>query len=401
MSIHNYLRPLWSNGPHVVHDAPPTVRTAFELLFRGKPRRQGESIVQLHRVRPLDVTVAWLEVEVAMPVEGTGLSYRRARYLHAFAADGPGPDVLTARRARALFEDVYGEDLVAGVHAAQRSLIGLEHPARARIGRGCCSSVSADNRSRHAHRATSRRPRSKRAKGSVTSTRWSHRIRRDRIEQARRRRSAHRAEARSPTMPGCRHLPRRSSATPIWKLRSSRLDRHPTGVRQSRRSIGPSRHGPRPVKPVAPPTRPASPCLSIDTSTSRHRPPRRRIRPANPPRSVRCCEPGSCSDPPRRIRSGRPPRPGTRRPCSGLRSPLAAGRELSHTLCGIRCAASPSGRRGSEQGAARSCRRWLSVGARSSAHSKHDSAVRRISGCVLRVGSTRWGATQTTTTASC
>lgn len=131
MSIHNYLRPLWSNGPHVVHDAPPTVRTAFELLFRGKPRRQGESIVQLHRVRPLDVTVAWLEVEVAMPVEGTGLSYRRARYLHAFAADGPGPDVLTARRARALFEDVYGEDLVAGVHAAQRSLIGLEHPARA------------------------------------------------------------------------------------------------------------------------------------------------------------------------------------------------------------------------------------------------------------------------------
>lgn len=131
MSIQNYLRPLWSNGPHVVHDASSSVRTAFELLFKGKPRRQADSIVQLHRVRPLDVTVAWLEVEVSIPVEGTGLSYRRARYLHAFAMDAPGPDELTVRRARGLFEDVYGEDLIAGVHAAQDSLIGLEHPAGA------------------------------------------------------------------------------------------------------------------------------------------------------------------------------------------------------------------------------------------------------------------------------
>jgi hypothetical protein len=130
MSIQNYLRPLWSNGPHVVHDASSTVRTAFELLFKGKPRRQTESIVQLHRVRPLDVTVAWLEIEVSIPVEGTGLSYRRARYLHAFALAGPGLEELTVRRARALFEDVYGEDLIAGVHAVQSSLIGLEHPAR-------------------------------------------------------------------------------------------------------------------------------------------------------------------------------------------------------------------------------------------------------------------------------
>lgn len=128
MSIHNYLRPLWSNGPHVVHDAPPDVRTAFELLFRGKPRRQTDSIVQLHRVRPLDVTVAWLEVEVEIPVEGTGLSYRRARYLHAFATDGAATGGLTPGRARALFEDVYGEDLVAGIREAQRGLIGLDHP---------------------------------------------------------------------------------------------------------------------------------------------------------------------------------------------------------------------------------------------------------------------------------
>jgi len=156
MQIHDYLRPLWHNGPHVVHDAPARVRTAFDLLFaRGGPRPagrgdagggepapgaggreptgetrrgRGHDLVQIHRVRPLDMTVAWLQAEIELPVAGTGFSYRRARYLHAIAVEGAPGRALSVRHARELFEAVYGSDLIAGITEAQRWLHGLEHP---------------------------------------------------------------------------------------------------------------------------------------------------------------------------------------------------------------------------------------------------------------------------------
>lgn len=133
MSIYNYVRPLWRNGPHVLHDAPPRVRVAFDLLFgRHGTRRHddgGGDEIRVHRVRPLDLTVAWLQAEVELPVAGTSFSYRRARYLHAIAAEHPGERTLSPRRARALFEGVYGRDLLAGIRSAQRWLHAFEHPA--------------------------------------------------------------------------------------------------------------------------------------------------------------------------------------------------------------------------------------------------------------------------------
>ena len=128
MEIHNYVRPLWQDGPHVVHDAPVEIRTAFDALFKGRPPgKRSDDLVQLHRVGPLDLTVAWLQVEVEMPIRGTDFSYRRARYLHAIGVPGQDGRDLSPKRARALFEDVYGADVVGGIHEAQRRLSDLPY----------------------------------------------------------------------------------------------------------------------------------------------------------------------------------------------------------------------------------------------------------------------------------
>lgn len=149
MQIYNYLRPLWCNGPHVVHDAPPEVRTALDLTFKGRPPgRESGDLVKLHRIAPLDLTVAFVVVEVELPVQGTNFSYRRARYVHALAACGrAGGDALSPRRSRAFFEDVYGEDVTAGIEAAQRRLCSLEHPAQGEVARDYFAGVVPPSRS--------------------------------------------------------------------------------------------------------------------------------------------------------------------------------------------------------------------------------------------------------------
>jgi hypothetical protein len=129
MPIYNYVRPLFSNGAHVVHDAPQPFEEALLTYFRRGPMKRFMSDhVQLAWLPGTDLTVAWIMVEVQLQTGDSGLTYRRARYLHAIASEGRE---LTRSMAQKLFIEVYGEDLAHGIAVGQAVLQRLTHPQEA------------------------------------------------------------------------------------------------------------------------------------------------------------------------------------------------------------------------------------------------------------------------------
>jgi len=129
MRIYNYVRPLWRNGAHIVHDVPERALTALKSHFApGSIARIASDDVQIAHLDEEGLTVAWILFEVELPTRETGFSYRRARYLHVVVSPDPGWRDLDVHTARTLFSGVYGEDLKFGAAAGQVVLQKLTYP---------------------------------------------------------------------------------------------------------------------------------------------------------------------------------------------------------------------------------------------------------------------------------
>ncbi|MBW2382653.1 MAG: hypothetical protein JRG92_03410 [Deltaproteobacteria bacterium] len=143
MRIYNYVRPLWSNGVHVVHDVPEGILEALKRHFGpGSVARLANDDVQVARLEESGLTLAWILLDVELPTENTNFSYRRARYLHVIVSPDPAWHELDVQSARTLFSEVYGEDPRHGIAAGQAVLQTLAYPQDANeasdlfVGRG-------------------------------------------------------------------------------------------------------------------------------------------------------------------------------------------------------------------------------------------------------------------------
>jgi hypothetical protein len=120
MPIYNYVRPLWNNGVHVVHDVPEAMLRSLKGHFGpGSVARLANDDVQVARIAEAGLTLAWILLEIQLPTENTDFSYRRARYLHVIVSPDPEWKDLDIQSARTLFTQVYGEDLRFGIAAGQ------------------------------------------------------------------------------------------------------------------------------------------------------------------------------------------------------------------------------------------------------------------------------------------
>jgi hypothetical protein len=126
LRVYNYVRPLWSNGAHVVQDAPEPFDEALRCYFgKGPMSRFIHDDIQVARLPRNGLSVAWIMLEVELASDDASLSYRRARYLHVLASEERELDVASARR---LFVEVYGPDLAHGIAAGQTVLQRLSYP---------------------------------------------------------------------------------------------------------------------------------------------------------------------------------------------------------------------------------------------------------------------------------
>jgi len=127
MATYNYIKPHWRNGPHAVHDAPDWALAIIEGTLSNASPQTGGELVRIERDSEVELSIAWITCSVSLYTEDEASSYRRARYIHAIAVDDEDGTRLDAALARQLFEDVYGNPIVAGVGSHQRIFGQLDH----------------------------------------------------------------------------------------------------------------------------------------------------------------------------------------------------------------------------------------------------------------------------------
>ena len=128
MAVHNWIRCHWRNGRHDLHDVPQQWLVQLESHVDAKRARLEDlGVVQL---ASLDgVELAWAECEVALSSGGCGLTYRRARAIHALIRPTAVGGAWTRNEVESLFSQRYGEPVERGLAAQHGALSQLEHPA--------------------------------------------------------------------------------------------------------------------------------------------------------------------------------------------------------------------------------------------------------------------------------
>lgn len=127
MAIHNWVRCHWRNGRHDLHDVPDEWRAQLEVHL--SKNRAGAKQLGVVRVASLDaVELAWVECEVPLTSIGRGLTYRRARAIHALIRPTAAGGAFTLHEVESLLTQRYGEPVERGLAAQHGTLMELHHP---------------------------------------------------------------------------------------------------------------------------------------------------------------------------------------------------------------------------------------------------------------------------------
>ena len=128
MTVHNWVRCHWRNGRHDLHDVPQQWLVQLEShIEANRVRVEGLGAVQLASLDAVEL--AWVECDVALGSGECGLTYRRARAIHALIRPTAVGGAWARHEVESLFSQRYGEPAERGLVAQHGALGQLEHPA--------------------------------------------------------------------------------------------------------------------------------------------------------------------------------------------------------------------------------------------------------------------------------